>query len=89
MIKPAVEFEVSDDEFCLVYRPRDGTSWVHERFARGDELLVKGTFHLTARDLIADAVEGSDNAARDDDDIVWEDDDRLMFAIATAEGSLM
>jgi hypothetical protein len=86
MIKPAVEFEVSDDELCLVYRPRDGTSWVHERFARGDELLVKGTFHLTSRDLIGGAVEGVDNPARDDDDIVWVDDDRLVFAIATAEG---
>lgn len=86
MSKPAVEFEVFDDEFCLVYRPRDETSWVHERFARGDELLVKGTFHLTSRDLIADAVEGAAQVGRDDDDIIWVDDHRLVFAIATAEG---
>lgn len=86
MTKPAVEFEVIDDEFRLVYRPHDGTSWVHERFARGDELLVKGTFHLTSRDLVEDAAEEAANAAIDDDDIVWIDDDRLVFAIATAEG---
>lgn len=86
MTKPAVEFEVFDDEFCLVYRPHDDTSWVHERFARGDELLVKGTFHLTSRDLVEDAIEGAANVARDDDDIVWVDDDRVVFAIATAEG---
>lgn len=86
MTKPAVEFEVVDDEFCLVYRPRDGTSWVHERFARGEELLVKGTFHLMSRDLVEDAAEKAGNAARDDEDIVWIDDDRLVFAIATEEG---
>lgn len=86
MTKPAVEFEVFNDEFCLVNRPRDDTSWVYERFARGDELLVKGTFHLTARDLIGDVVKEAANAARDDDDIMWGDDDRLVFAIATTEG---
>jgi hypothetical protein len=86
MTKPAVEFEVIDDNFCLVYRPRDDTSWVHERFARGDELMVKGTFHLTSQDLIEDAVEGPDDGARNDEDIVWVDDDRLVFAIATADG---
>jgi hypothetical protein len=86
MAKSAVEFEVFDDEFCLVYRPRDGISWVHERFARDDELLVKGTFHLTSRDLIEDAVERVPNAARDDDDIEWVDGNRLVFAVAKAEG---
>jgi hypothetical protein len=85
MIKPAVEFKVFDDEFCLVYRPRDDTSWVHEKFARGEELLVKGTFHLTSRDLIPDAVERVGNA-HDDDDIVWVDDDRLVFVVATVDG---
>ncbi|WP_175949676.1 hypothetical protein [Burkholderia vietnamiensis] len=86
MTKPAVEFEVSDDEFHLVYRPRDDTNWVRERFARGDELLVKGTFHLMSRDLVEDAAEETANAASDDDGIMWVDDDRLVFVIATAEG---
>lgn len=84
MTKPAVEFEVFDDEFRLIYRPRDDTSWVHERFARGDDLVVKGTFHLTLRDLVEDGAVGENPASGDD--IVWVDDDRLVFAIATAEG---
>ncbi|QHE84814.1 Shedu immune nuclease family protein [Hydrogenophaga sp. BPS33] len=83
MTKPAVEFEIFDDEFRLVYRPRDDTSWVRERFQRGEELLVKGTFHLTSQDLVENSAE---DAASDDDDILWAEDDRLVFAIATAEG---
>ena len=62
MAKPAVDFEVLDDELRLIYRPRDDTSWVHDRFARGDELLVKGTFHLTRLDLVEDAAEEAANA---------------------------
>ena len=84
MAKPTVEFEVFHDEFCLVYRPQDDTSWVHAKFARDEELLVKGTFHLTSQDLVDDAVEGADSDAHDD--FVWIKDDRLVFAIATAEG---
>lgn len=86
MTKPAVQFEILDETFCLVYRPHGDTSWVHERFARGDDLLVKGTFHLTSRDLIEEAAEEEANVVRDDDDMLWMDDDRLVFAIATAEG---
>ena len=86
MTKPAIEFEVFDDEFHLVYRPRDDTSWVREKFERGDELLLKGTFHLTSLDLVEDVAEEAANAASDDADIAWIDDDRLVFAIATAEG---
>ncbi len=86
MTKPAVEFEISDEELHLIYRPRDDTSWVLEKFERGDELLVKGTFHLTAQDLIEDAVKEAANAAGDEDDIVWVDDDGLVFVIAMAEG---
>lgn len=86
MTKPAVEFEVSDNELYLIYRPRDDTSWVRERFERDEELLVKGTFHLTSKDLVEDAAEEAANAAGDDEGALWIDDDRLAFAIATAEG---
>jgi len=86
MTKPAVEFDLSGNELHLVYRPRDDTNWVREKFKRGEELLVKGTFHLTSPDLAEDAAEEAANAAGDDDDIVWVGDDRLVFAIATAEG---
>lgn len=85
MTKPAVEFDISDNKLRLIYRPRDDTSWVRERFERGGGLLVKGTFHLTSQHLIEDAAEEAANAAGDDE-TVWVDDDRLVFAIATAEG---
>ena len=85
MTKPAVEFEIFDDELRLIYRPRGDTSWVRERFGRGDGLLVKGTFHLTRRDLVEDAAEEAGNAASDDDDLAWVNDDRLVFTIAMAD----
>jgi hypothetical protein len=83
MTKPAVEFDISDNELRLIYRPCDDTSWVREKFERGDQLLVKGTFHLTSQDLAEDAAEEAANADGNDDDIVWADDDRLVFSIAT------
>ncbi|MBB3181001.1 Shedu immune nuclease family protein [Variovorax sp. Sphag1AA] len=85
MPQPAVELEISDNELRLVYRPRDGTSWVRERFERGDGLLLKGTFHLTPQDLVEDAAEEAASVASDDE-IQWVDDDRLVFAVAIADG---
>ncbi len=81
----AVEFEISNNELRLVYRPRDDTNWVRERFERGDGLLVKGTFRLTPQDLVEDA---ADEAARasGDGEIQWVEDDRLVFAVAIADG---
>ena len=87
MTKAAVEFKIFGDELCLVYRPRDDTSWVHEKFERGEELQVKGTFHLKAIDLVEDAVDEAVKAASDDDAFIWVDDDRLVFSIGTAEGA--
>ena len=85
MPRHAVEFEISSYDLHLVYRPRDDTSWVRERFERGDELLVKGTFHLTPQDLVEEAPE---EAASEDgaDQILWVNDDRLVFAVAIADG---
>ena len=81
----AVEFEISHNEIHLVYRPRDDTSWVRDRFERGDGLVVKGTFHLTPQDLVEDAAELASSGANDDE-IPWVDDDRLVFAVAIADG---
>jgi hypothetical protein len=86
MTKPAVEFEVSANKLYLIYRPRDETSWVREMFERDEELIVKGTFHLTSEDLVEDAAEEKAIAGGDDGDIPWIDDDRLVFAIATLDG---
>jgi hypothetical protein len=41
-----VEFETFDDQLHLIYSPRDGASWVHDRFENGKTLVIKGTFHL-------------------------------------------
>lgn len=86
MTKPAVEFEVSDNELRLIYRPRDDTSWVRERFNRNEDLLVKGTFRLASQDLVEDAAEETVTTAGDDDHTTWVDDDRMVFSIATADG---
>lgn len=85
MTKPAVEFEISDHELRLVYRPRDDSNWVRDRFERGDGLLVKGTFHLTLQDLVEDVAEEAASAAGDGE-IPWVEDDRLVFAVAIADG---
>lgn len=51
MANPAVEFVAQGTKLCLIYRPRDDASWVHGRFANGEPLDIKGTFHLTSADL--------------------------------------
>lgn len=85
MTKPAVEFEKNNDELNLIYRPRDDTNWVRERFKRGDDLLVKGTFRLTSQDLVKEVSEDAASVATDNESICVNDD-RLVFAIATTEG---
>ena len=65
MTKPAVEFEISANVLRLVYRPRDDTNWVRERFERGDGLVVKGTFHLTPQDLVEEAAEAAPSGDND------------------------
>lgn len=85
MPQHAVEFEISDNELRLVYRPRDDNNLVRERFDRGDKLLIKGTFHLTPQDLVEGFAEkaASETGA---DQTLWVDDDRLVFAVAIADG---
>jgi hypothetical protein len=51
-VAPAVEFEVVGDELHLLYSPRDDDEWVHAKFDRGEELLIKGTYRLTRADLV-------------------------------------
>ena len=86
MSKSAVEFEVSDNDLYLIYRPRDDDSWVHEKFERDEELLVKGTFHLTSKELVKVAADDSANSTADTDEGMWNDDDRLVFSVATLDG---
>lgn len=76
MAKPAVEFVAHGAKLYLIYRPMDDNSWVHDRFARGEPLDIKGTFHLT----MADLAEGQ--AKRDFGDEGME----VRFVVATAKG---
>jgi hypothetical protein len=76
MAKPAVEFAASGAKLLLIYRPRDDPSWVHERFAAGAPLVIKGTFHLTKAHLLK-------GKAKLDSDDFWQDD--LRFVVASAK----
>ena len=51
-MRTAVEFEKLDTLLVLAYRPRGDDQWVHARFSRGEDLLVKGTFLLRQSDLL-------------------------------------
>jgi hypothetical protein len=49
----AIEFEKSEDgSLILAYRPRDDDEWVHARFRRNEDLVIKGTFRLAGSDLL-------------------------------------
>ena len=85
MSTPAIQFEVIDNELRLIYRPRDGSYWVHEKFRRGEALVIKGTFHLTSRDLVEGQPDATINDI-EDDNFEWPEDDQLMFTVATMDG---
>lgn len=53
-MRPAIEFEQQGSELLLRYSPRDDDSWVHDRFVRGEELVIKRTFHFRKEHLVAD-----------------------------------
>lgn len=73
-----VEFEKLDDQLRLVYSPRDGSSWVHDKFSDGKALLIKGTFHLKQINVV-------DELPNDDE--FYQDDRSIRFVVATAEGN--
>ncbi|BDU77435.1 Shedu immune nuclease family protein [Mesoterricola sediminis] len=75
----AVQFIALGTKLCLIYSPRDGASWIHERFARGDALDIKGTFHLTKADLLEKTEPNNLN------DVDY-DDSEISFVVAQAEG---
>lgn len=81
MSTPAVEFIAQGTKLYLIYRPsRDDASWVHDRFARGESVDIKGTFHLTKPDL-------AESQARPDSDDVSDEDMTVRFLVATAMGN--
>ncbi|MBU4504994.1 MAG: hypothetical protein KJ740_01280, partial [Gammaproteobacteria bacterium] len=80
MAKPAVEFIARGTKLYLIYRPRDDDSWVHDRFARGESLEIKGTFHLNMSDL-------AEGQARRDPEDFGDEDMEMRFVVATAKGN--
>lgn len=79
MAKPAIEFVAHSTKLYLVYQPRDDDSWVYDRFARGEPLDLKGTFHLTMADL-------AETQAEPNPDDFGPDDSEVRFEVATAKG---
>jgi len=77
MAKPAVEFVADGTKLLLVYRPRGDAVWVHEDFAKGEPLDIKGTYHLTKADLAQRR-----RARAPDDDEMFE----VTFVVASAKG---
>ncbi len=74
----AVTFLKLNDALILVYTPRDDDSWVHAKFDRGEELVIKGTFRLRQQHLL-------DLKIHDEEADSLEND--LQFQIATLKGS--
>jgi hypothetical protein len=76
--KRAVEFETVGDELHLLYVPRNGDSWIFDKFAEGQEISIKDTFFLSARHCLS---QGGDEA--DDNFDEWAP---VRFAVAKANG---
>lgn len=79
-MRPAVEFEKKKKKLVLAYRPQDDDGWVQRKFERGEELVIKGTYHLTNADLLAERPDENE-----DDDSRWEDEP-LRFEIGSLRG---
>jgi hypothetical protein len=79
-MRRAVEFEQRSSELLLRYFPRDGDSWVHNRFDRGNDLVIKKTFHLRKEHIIIDL----STDMSDDDGYV--ESEPMRFRVAVLEG---
>ncbi len=77
---PAIEFEQQGFELLLRYSPRDDDSWVHDRFVRGDELVIKRTFHLRKEHLV------TDHSPDTYDNDQFYESEPLRFRVASLEG---
>lgn len=80
MTKTAVEFAVQGNKLHLVYRPdvRSPES-LRESLAAGDQVTIKGTYHLTQANLI----KRKSKRALDE----WDDgSDEMRFVVAAARG---
>jgi hypothetical protein len=76
-MSPAVVFESRGNELHLLYSPQDDDQWVQAKFARNEALVIKGTFRLTAANLV------SPDAGDEDEE---QDEFQLRFRVATMHG---
>lgn len=74
----AVEFEKLGKILVLAYRPQDDDEWVRRKFQRNEELVIKGTYHLTETDLVPEK-------RKDEDEFPW-DDAPLRFEVGRLRG---
>lgn len=79
-MRPAIEFEQQGSELLLRYSPRDDDSWVHDRFERGDDLVIKRTFNLRQEHLVTDDLTDLS------DDEGFYGSEPLRFKVATLDG---
>lgn len=89
MKRPAIEFKAVGNKLHLIYRPHDGTQWVYRKFKSGEEVILKGTFHLTRENLVHDDVdEWVDDvdfvSHGDPDDFEFGGEVRIDFLVADA-----
>ncbi|PIP41578.1 MAG: hypothetical protein COX19_03265 [Desulfobacterales bacterium CG23_combo_of_CG06-09_8_20_14_all_51_8] len=80
-MRPAIEFEQQGSTLLLLYTARDDDSWVYDRFDRGEDLLIKGTFHFRREHLLA-----QQSADAPNDEITFVDFEPLRFRVVHLEG---
>lgn len=89
MTTTAVDFENDGDQLILVYRPRDGTEWVLRKLQERDEVVIKGTFHLSDGHLAAHDQQPFEGVAFLDAGLSnpdYFDDGWVAFKIGSSEG---
>lgn len=80
MTTAAIEFLIQDDTLLLQYEPRTDTTWVHERFKRGESLTIKKTFNFKQDDLVVPP------QIEPDDEWKFDQRDTVCFQIAKLDG---
>lgn len=85
MADPAIKFTVVGDELHMHYQPRAGDKWVHRRFEKGEDLLVKRTFRLTKQLLVDPPVAALAVDPDDAEELELDDNEPiLIFVVARA-----
>lgn len=74
-----VEFEEIGEHLVLKYTSRDGTLWMDDKWERGQDALLKGTYHLGREHLLI-----SQDFNEDEDD--GDDEFSRRFIVASRHG---